>query len=120
MNILQRIFTDYYEEIKYTLHPRSTEMENIDKMINCGDGVPASWDWRDWDYEREEKMCSLSKADLRQTARLLRLFLFHQADCMSRHTVTISRKAKLFLCCPFHIDLIHRNIQRLRNVPAHL
>ena len=37
MNILQRIFTDYYEEIKYTLHPRSTEMENIDKMINCGD-----------------------------------------------------------------------------------
>ena len=37
MNILQEIFTDYYEEIKYTLHPRSTEMENIDKMINCGD-----------------------------------------------------------------------------------
>ena len=36
MNILQRIFTDYYEEIKYTLHPRKTEMENIDKMINCG------------------------------------------------------------------------------------
>ena len=56
MNILQRIFTDYYEEIKYTLHPRSTEMENIDKMINCSDGVPASWDWRDWDYELAEKM----------------------------------------------------------------
>ena len=37
MNILQEIFTDYYEEIKYTLHPRATEMENIDKMINCGD-----------------------------------------------------------------------------------
>ncbi len=37
MNILQEIFTDYYEEIKYTLHPRDTEMENIDKMINCGD-----------------------------------------------------------------------------------
>ena len=37
MNILQRIFTDYYEEIKYTLHPRASEMENIEKMINCGD-----------------------------------------------------------------------------------
>lgn len=37
MNILQRIFTDYYEEIKYTPHPRDTELENIDKMINCGD-----------------------------------------------------------------------------------
>ena len=36
MNILQEIFTDYYEEIKYTLHPRKTEMKNIDKMINCG------------------------------------------------------------------------------------
>lgn len=37
MNILQKIFTDHYEEIKYILHPRNTEMENIDKMINCGD-----------------------------------------------------------------------------------
>lgn len=37
MNILQKIFSDHYEEIKYTLHPRKTEMENIGKMINCGD-----------------------------------------------------------------------------------
>ena len=37
MNILQKIFTDHYEEIKYTLHPRKTEMENIDKMLSCGD-----------------------------------------------------------------------------------
>jgi hypothetical protein len=37
MNILQEIFADYYEEIKYTLHPRKCEMENINKMINCGD-----------------------------------------------------------------------------------
>ncbi|WP_419013534.1 IS91 family transposase [Gallintestinimicrobium sp.] len=37
MNVLQQIFTVYYEEIEYTLHPRKTEMENIDKMIHCGD-----------------------------------------------------------------------------------
>lgn len=37
MNILQRIFFNHYEKIKYTLHPRNSEMENIDKMINCGD-----------------------------------------------------------------------------------
>ena len=37
MNILQKIFTDHYEEMKYTLHPRPAEMKNIDKMINCGD-----------------------------------------------------------------------------------
>ena len=36
MNILQDIFTDYYEIIKYSLNPRKTEMENIDKMIECG------------------------------------------------------------------------------------
>lgn len=37
MNILQRIFTDYYEEIIYRLHPRASVIENVDKMINCGD-----------------------------------------------------------------------------------
>ena len=36
MNILQEIFADHYEEILLTLHPRATEMENIDRMINCG------------------------------------------------------------------------------------
>ena len=33
MNILQKIFTDHYEEIKYTLHPRKTEIENIDILV---------------------------------------------------------------------------------------
>ena len=37
MNILQKIFTDYYEEIQYTLHPRDVELDNIDRMIHCGD-----------------------------------------------------------------------------------
>ena len=36
MNILQEIFKDNYEIIQYTLHPRDVEMENIEKMINCG------------------------------------------------------------------------------------
>ncbi|WP_175475050.1 transposase zinc-binding domain-containing protein, partial [Butyrivibrio sp. ob235] len=36
-NILQNLFRDHYEEIQYTLHPRKTEIENIDKMLNCGD-----------------------------------------------------------------------------------
>ena len=37
MNILQKIFRDNYEIIQYTLHPRAVEMENIEKMIHCGD-----------------------------------------------------------------------------------
>lgn len=36
-NILQDIFIDHYEQIQYTLRPRPVEMENISKMINCGD-----------------------------------------------------------------------------------
>lgn len=31
MNILQKIITSHYEEIKYTLHPRHSVMENIDR-----------------------------------------------------------------------------------------
>ena len=37
MNILQPIFTDYYEPIIYKLHPRPSVIENVNKMIHCGD-----------------------------------------------------------------------------------
>ena len=37
MNILQKIFSDHYEEIKYTLKLRPSTLENIEKMIHCGD-----------------------------------------------------------------------------------
>ena len=36
MSILQDIFRDHYEEMIYTLHPRQSVIENLDKMINCG------------------------------------------------------------------------------------
>ena len=37
MNILQRIFKNHYEEMQYILHPRDSVIENVNKMINCGD-----------------------------------------------------------------------------------
>ena len=37
MNILQSIFTDYYEHIIYELHSRPAVIENVNKMIHCGD-----------------------------------------------------------------------------------
>lgn len=37
MNILQNIFSDHYEEMLYLLHPRHVVIENVDKMIHCGD-----------------------------------------------------------------------------------
>ena len=37
MNILQQIFSDHYKEIKCTLNLRPATLENIEKMIHCGD-----------------------------------------------------------------------------------
>ena len=37
MNILQSIFIDYYEHMIYELHPRPAVIENVNKMIHCGD-----------------------------------------------------------------------------------
>lgn len=37
MNILQTIFKEHYEELLYLTHPRPSVIENVDKMINCGD-----------------------------------------------------------------------------------
>ena len=37
MNILQKIFNDHYEEMLYCLHPRQSVIENVEKMLNCGD-----------------------------------------------------------------------------------
>ena len=37
MNILQEIFKDHYEEMLFILHPRQSVIENVDKMIDCGD-----------------------------------------------------------------------------------
>ncbi len=36
MSILQDIFKDHYEEMIYILHPRASVIENVEKMINCG------------------------------------------------------------------------------------
>ncbi|MUB67167.1 IS91 family transposase [Hungatella hathewayi] len=37
MNTFQHIFNDHYEEMIYILHPRDAVIENVDKMLNCGD-----------------------------------------------------------------------------------
>ncbi len=37
MNLLQKIFINHYEEMKYIFHPRVSVLENVDRMLNCGD-----------------------------------------------------------------------------------
>ena len=36
MNILQKIFTDHFEEMIHLQHPRDSVIENVEKMIHCG------------------------------------------------------------------------------------
>lgn len=36
-NVIQQMCLDHYEEIQYVLHPRPVVMDNIDRLINCGD-----------------------------------------------------------------------------------
>ena len=35
--MIQKMLRDYYEIIEYDLKPRPVVMENIEKVINCGD-----------------------------------------------------------------------------------
>ena len=37
MNILQNIFNDHYEELIYITHPRQSVIDNVDRMLGCGD-----------------------------------------------------------------------------------
>lgn len=37
MNLLQTILSDHYEEMIYTQHPRDSVIDNVDKMLTCGD-----------------------------------------------------------------------------------
>lgn len=36
MNVLQKIFKDHFEEMIYIQHPRDSVIENVQKMIHCG------------------------------------------------------------------------------------
>lgn len=37
MNVIQKMLKDYYEIIEYDIKPGPVVMENIEKVINCGD-----------------------------------------------------------------------------------
>jgi hypothetical protein len=45
MSILKDIFRDHYEEILYTLHPRNAVIDNINRMLNCGDSAHGGAFW---------------------------------------------------------------------------
>ena len=45
MSILKDILRDHYEETLYILHPRDTVIDNINRMLNCGDSAHGGAFW---------------------------------------------------------------------------
>ena len=100
-NILQDLFRDHYEEIQYTLHPRKTEMENIDKMLNCGDpayggamyGCPDCGNLKFIPFRCHSRFCPTCGSMYSQKRALA--MSFKLINCQHRHCVfTISKELR--------------------------
>ena len=65
MNILQEIFSDHYEEMLYIFHPRPSVIENVEKMIHCGDPsfggamyfCPSCSEWKFVPFRCKSRFC---------------------------------------------------------------
>lgn len=116
MNILQKIFKDHYEEIEYILHPRPVVMENIEKMVNCGDpsyggamyGCPSCGELKFAPFRCHSKFCPTcgNKYSIDRGTKIA----FKMIQCTHRHLVfTIDEELRQFfledrslLNCLFH------------------
>ena len=103
MNILQNIFNDHYEEIQYCLHPRPVVMENIEKMVNCGDpsyggamfGCPCCGELKFVTFRCHSKFCPTcgNKYCIDRSTKMS----FKLIDCTHRHLVfTIDESLRPF------------------------
>lgn len=103
MNILQKIFKEHYEEIEYILHPRPIVMENIEKMINCGNssyggamyGCPHCGQLKFVPFRCHSKFCPTcgNKYSIDRSTRMS----FKLIDCTHRHLVfTIDQDLRPF------------------------
>ena len=116
MNILQQIFSDHYEEIKYSLKTRPVVMENIDRMIHCGDpafggamyGCPSCGAHKFVPFHCKSRFCP-SCGNLYSLQRSVSMS-FKMINCPHRHCVfTIPQELRIFfrrdrslLDCLFH------------------
>ena len=129
MNILQSIFTDYYEQMIYELHPRNAVIENVNKMIHCGDpsyggamfGCPDCGNLKFVPFRCKSRFCPSCGNKYNQ------LRSFHMScklvSCIHRHCVfTIPEELRIYflndrslLNCLFHAvrDVILRMFYKL-------
>lgn len=103
MNILQSIFTDYYEHIIYELKPRRSVIENVERMIDCGDsakggalfGCPLCGDLKFVPFRCKSRFCPSCGNKYNHVRSL------HMASklisCVHRHCVfTIPQELRLY------------------------
>lgn len=129
MSILQDIFKDHYEEMFYILHPRESVIENVNKMINCGDpshggafwGCPDCGELKFVPYTCKSRFCPScgnmynQKRSFRMSCKLI--------SCIHRHCVfTIPEELRIFFLedrslidCLFHAvrDVILRMFSKM-------
>lgn len=103
MNVIQKMLRDYYEIIEYDIKPRPVVMENIDKVINCGDpsyggamyGCPHCGNLKFVPFRCHSKFCPSCGAKYsndRSTAMSFKLI-----QCTHRHLVfTIDESLRRF------------------------
>ena len=103
MNVIQKMLRDYYEIIEYDIKPRPVVMENIDKVINCGDpsyggamyGCPHCGNLKFVPFRCHSKFCPTCGAKYsndRSTAMSFKLI-----NCTHRHLVfTIDESLRHF------------------------
>lgn len=103
MNILQKIFKEHYEEIEYILHPRPVVMENIEKMVHCGDpsyggamyGCPHCGELKFVPFRCHSKFCPTcgNKYSIDRSTKIS----FKLINCTHRHLVfTIDASLRQF------------------------
>ena len=103
MNILQEIFTDYYEHILYEPHMRPSVIENVSKMIHCGDpdyggaffGCPHCGELKFVAFRCKSRFCPTCGNKYNQMRSLN--MSFKLISCTHRHCVfTIPKELRIF------------------------
>ena len=102
-NVLQDIFSDFYEQILYEIHPRHSVMENIDSRVSCGDtshggamyGCPCCGNLKFVPFRCKSRFCP-SCGNRYNQQRSLNMS-FKLIACTHRHCVfTIPEELRIF------------------------